>query len=350
MKNILLFLLFTIFIATSMVFAETNCFSQTETEEVVSTEMAANRKAEGSMTLEAWHDLLLDLSKNLDKENQKVEEFNFMRPMYSLNMYYSVLGTITEKDVEEVKKANAGTNTLSWSWSRLHPYLYTIACPMASDDKFEFANAWRKSKYEPKKDTINDGISPQLRFVWFVMQAYAENIWDEWYECWKNETKKPAPRISVLKKLKSDFASLEIFLLPYLYEALKVGDDTLLRIISSDNGSFQHPVPHDHIFQNLKTKEDFFLWWDSNRDSYMRKLSAEEGLKQAVQNAELSVKYLETSPSEIQILKKWAEEIGEYYRKPVGLREKAYWYYNIGDEEIDGWDKFSEALRKHGAL
>lgn len=337
-------------IVTSVVFAETNDFAKITMEEIVPREIAANKKAEDAMTLKVWHDLLLDLSKNLGKENQRVEEFNFMRPIHCLNMYYSVLGTITDKDVEEVKKANAGTNTLSWCWTRLHPYLYTITCPISSPNKYDFANAWRKTDCKPKPDMINNGTSPQLRFVWFVMQAYAEDIWNEWYECWKSETKKACPRKSVLMKLKFDFASLEIFFLPYLYEAMRSGDETLLSIISSDGGSFQHPVPHDHIFQNMKKKEDFFAWWEANKDSYKRELSAEEGLKQAIQNAVLSVKYLETSPEEIAVLNKWADEIGAYYRKPAALREKAYWYYNIGDEEIDGSDKFFKALEKHGAL
>ncbi len=350
MKIFNCYLVITILIVTSMAFAETNGFAKIPMEEIVPKEIAANQNAEDVMNLKAWHDLLLDLSKNLGKENQRVEEFNFMRPIHCLNMYYSVLGTITDKDVEEVKKANAGTNTLSWCWTRLHPYLYTVTCPISSPNKYDFANAWRKTDCEPKKDMINNGTSPQLRFFWFVMQAYAENIWDEWYECWKSESKKASSRNSVLKQLKTDFASMEIFLLPYLYEAMKSGDETLFRLISNNGGSFQHPAPHDHIFQNMEKKEDFFLWWEANKDSYKRDLSAEEGLKQAIQNAELSIKYLETSPEEITVLKKWSDEIGEYYRKPVTLRDKAYWYYNIGDEEIDGWDKFSEALEKHGAL
>ena len=98
--NYYLYLVTIILIVTGMVFAETNGFAKTPMEEIVPKEITANQKAEEAMNLKAWHDLLLDLSKNLGKENQRVEEFNFMRPIHCLNMYYSVLGTITDKDVE----------------------------------------------------------------------------------------------------------------------------------------------------------------------------------------------------------------------------------------------------------
>jgi len=341
MKHHFFYASFLTIIFSGFTVADEAWFSKPTPEEALRMKLEMRLEAE-KPDLKDWHDTLVDLSKDMSKIGPKQLEMSFMRPVYRLSMYYSVLDTITAEDLDAVRLANAGTNTLNWCWN-----LLTLGCncrPSIHLYKHDFASAWRVTDFT--SGTLDIGVdsdSVVQRFFWFIGQAYAKNIWEDWYACWKNENQKEKKRYFVLKKLMSDFGSLEIFLLPYLYEALKNGDETLMCIIKNES---IHPDPNNNDFNFIETKSDFFLWWDANKEAYRRELSADDGLKQAIDNAKKSIAFLGTNPREIELMTVWAREIANYYSKPASLRLKDYWYYRIGDENIEDWGDYYEAIDK----
>ena len=336
MLNFLLKIIVLIFALSFFSFAEE--ISQYIPEEDVAWHLNRHETAE-KLTLADWRNMLVDLSEDMGKIGGKVLELNEMRPFYRLCMYYSVLGTLRPEDVESVKSANAGTNTLAWCWSLLYPERGPVSTYFNSPE--EFAAGWQKTDVRTKFNSESEYNAFVLRFFWFIVQGYAKDIWEEWYSCWKTEVNRNEPRKFVTDKLKIDFGYLEIYLLPYLYEAMKAGDETLIYVIRREG---IHSTPNNSDFSTIKTKEHFFIWWEANRSVYNRDLSAEKGLEQALKNAEFSVKYLETSPLEMEALKIWADEIRSYYSKPLTIRDKDYWYYRIGEDKIDNLGDYYKAI------
>ena len=299
-----------------------------KTNSVKSIEFVRHHLVE-NLSAEGWKNMLVDYAKDMAKNAPNEFELNTMRPAYRLKMNYDALEKLTDKDVEAVKKANGGTNNLNWCWNLLKPRNIFHGGPLHLE-KYDFASAWRKTDVDiAKKDSIKD------RFFWFIGGTYAKDFWDEWYTCWTAEVQSPKPRKEVLGKLKVDFWSLEIYLLPFLYEALKAGDETLLLIVKNRE-------PFDYTID----KKDVMTWLEERREFFSKNISAEDGLKKALKNAECSIRFLGTDSVELEILKKWAEEIAEYYKKPVDQREKAYWYYMIGDDIRHPNEIISEILLK----
>ena len=336
MRNILLIIFIFSGVLSNCSFAEN--IMQHSPEEDVAWYLNRHNAAE-KLTIEDWHSMLIDLSKDMSKIGAKVLELNEMRPFYRLNMYYSVLGTLSSEDVESVKSANAGTNTLAWCWNLLYPERGLVSTYFNSSE--EFAAGWQKTDVRTRFSSESEYNAFVLRFFWFVVQGYAKDIWEEWYSCWKNEVKREEPRKFVTNKLKVDFGYLEAFLLPYLYEAMKAGDETLIYVIMTEG---IHSTPNNSDFSTIKTKEHFFVWWEANKNAYKRNLSVENGLAEALENARFSIKYLETSPLETEVLKIWANEIRSYYSKPLAIRDRDYWYYRIGEDKIDNLGDYYKAI------
>ncbi len=272
-----------------------------------------------NLSAEGWKNMLVDYAKDMAKNAPNSFELETMRPAYRLKMNYDALEKLANEDVEAVKKANGGTNNLNWCWNLLKPYdgHGVVSCL----DKHDFAGAWRKTDCQNGQfDVGGQGNSLAQRFFWFIGRAYAKDFWEEWYACWTSEFKRHGAREPVLEGLARDYHTFEVFLMPFSYEALNAGDETLL-FLERDKAPLGHKVE----------KKEVLTWWEANKDAYDRNLSAEEGLEKALKNAESSIRYLETDPKEPEILKKWAEEIADYYKKPFDQREKDYWYYIIGD-------------------
>ncbi|MBO7435916.1 hypothetical protein J6U76_08015 [bacterium] len=293
------------------------------------------------LTVSEWHDMLVEFAKNMGDFKREIE-LDAMRPPYRLKMNYAALETLTEKDVEAVKLANNGTNKLNWCWNLLKPRDGSYGGPSYLE-KQDLAGAWRKTNFKMKPlDLGAHADALRERFFWYVGQAYAKDIWEEWYACFKAEAKKALPRKLVLEKLIQDFSTLEVYLLPYLYDAFEAGDETLARV-KWDEDYFYNIFNYDPEL----SKNYLRTWWKAHKDAYERKLSAEEGLREALKNAEASIKYLETDPREPEILRAWAKEIKEYYETPLKERKKEYWYYVIGDAPVATNEDIWEILSKN---
>jgi len=204
MKNKLFYLITALLVFSGFSLADENPPPKPTAEESLAKKLEMRKNAE-KHTLSDWHNMLVEAAKDMSKIGPVQLEMNLMRPFYRFGMYYSVLDTITEKDVEAVKEANGGTNTLHRTWQFLSP---RRGCrPSLHLYRHDFACAWHKKDITSGALNI-DGDDGDIisRFFWFVGQAYAKNIWEEWYDCWKNEIKKEKPR---KKSYMNDFFNIE---------------------------------------------------------------------------------------------------------------------------------------------
>ena len=238
---------------------------------------------------------------------------------------------------EAAKKANV--TSLSKSFTGEAADLYTAEAETLLYDKSGLKFSYSYSSialFWTKQFGIPIMTSPKVMYYWWYDgRKYLPEIWKDWYACWQKEVSREQPRKTVLENLAADINSLSYHIAPFVYKAIKDGDESLTKY-------FKGVKPVDGAFS--RNVEPYTTWWEREREGCT--LPPCEGFEAASKrlgnvNELFDEDMLET-------IQKLSEAAKEYYSKP---REKSgYWYYNlVDDQEYDGEDaaqKFNEVLFK----
>ena len=93
-----------------------------------------------------------------------------------------------------------------------------------------------------------------VRF-WYEWRHHLQQEWDLWYGCWKNENNRKKPRVVIIKALREDVYGLGYHFAPFIYNAIKAGDQSLEQHFSA-------------LWPEDKTNETFVVWWEREKDKY----------------------------------------------------------------------------------
>ncbi|MBP5626793.1 hypothetical protein J6X96_01320 [bacterium] len=166
-----------------------------------------------------------------------------------------------------------------------------------------------------------------IYFWWNYDRKHVPEIWNKWYKCWQIENDREKPRDVVLDRLAYDITRLGFYFFPYIYSAIKSGDNSL-------NGLFS---------PNKSVNNNFITWWEKNKENYI--LPDPKGWNHI--NTMISDKKLPFGSWQLENMPKWHQMAEEYYSKTDN--NDHYWYYLIPDkDEItfeDIWEANSVSIK-----
>lgn len=159
-----------------------------------------------------------------------------------------------------------------------------------------------------------------VRF-WYEWRKHLQQEWDLWYGCWKNENNRKKPRVVIIKALREDVYGLGYHFAPFIYNAIKAGDQSLEQHFSA-------------LWPKGKTNETFMVWWEREKDNFT--LPPCEGYRVAKGR----LKGRDTAYGRSELDKEWDAclKIKKYYES--GAFFTNYWYRFLRydcefDEESD---------------
>ncbi len=238
---------------------------------------------------------------------------------------------------EAAKKANV--TSLSKSFTGEAADLYTAEAETLLYDKSGLKFSYSYSSialFWTKQFGIPIMTSPKVMYYWWYEgRKYLPEIWKDWYACWQKEVSREQPRKTVLENLAADINSLSYHIAPFVYKAIKDGDESLTKY-------FKGVKPVDGAFS--RNVEPYTSWWEREKEGCT--LPPCEGFEAASKRLGNVSEIFDEDM--LKTIRNLSEAAKEYYSKP---REKSsYWYYNLADDqEYDGEDaaqKFNEALVK----
>lgn len=176
-------------------------------------------------------------------------------------------------------------------------------------------------------------------YWWLEGRRFMAEIWNDWYPCWKHELSRKEPRSIIIKELIDDISYFGTFLFPYLYEAIKEGDDSLASVLKAVKIKTDVALP---------SVNEFCEWYEENHFKY--DYPPCEGIRKTIERV--------TDPYILSELKgegtyddkekygdKWAFseldrkmfkqilwETEDYYKNRDFPPD--YWYYSIPDEAV----------------
>ncbi len=167
---------------------------------------------------------------------------------------------------------------------------------------------WLKSSHIPIVSSYY--LTP---WFWYEGRKYLPQIWNDWYECWKNENNKEKPRKRILKALADDIQTLSYHVAPYVSQAINNGDNTLTiyfdETVCLEDGS----------------KTTYVEWWDKEKQNYI--LPKCEGLDTTYER--IKGKDSAYSPEMLKNMQIWSDLAKSYYTNPPAKPD--YWYYRLDD-------------------
>lgn len=190
-------------------------------------------------------------------------------------------------------------------------------------------------------------------YWWLEGRRFMPEIWEDWYPCWKHEMSRKEPRTFIINKLTNDISCFGTFLFPYLYEAIKEGDDSLASILKEVKNRTAIALP---------SVDEFCEWYEKNYFKY--DYPPCEGIRKAIERVTdpyvlSELKGEDTYDDKEKYLDKWAFgdldrqmfkqilwKTEDYYKN----REfpPNYWYYKIPDEEVIKNDSdFTNVMKDH---
>ncbi len=190
-------------------------------------------------------------------------------------------------------------------------------------------------------------------YWWLEGRRFMPEIWNDWYPCWKHEIARKEPRTFVINKLINDISYFGTFLFPYLYEAIKEGDDSLASVLKAIKIKTDVALP---------SVNEFCEWYEKNHFKY--DYPPCEGIRKTIERVTdpyilSELKGEDTYDDKEKYLDKWAFgdldrqmfkqilwKTEDYYKN----REipPDYWYYKIPDEEVIKNDTdFTKVIRAH---
>ena len=190
-------------------------------------------------------------------------------------------------------------------------------------------------------------------YWWLEGRRFMPEIWNDWYPCWKHEMARKESRTFVINKLINDISYFGTFLFPYLYEAIKEGDDSLASVLKAVKIKTDVALP---------SVDEFCEWYEKNHFKY--DYPPCEGIRKTIERVTdpyilSELKGEDTYDDKDKYGDKWAfsELDRKMFKQMLWKTEDYYknrefppnyWYYKIPDEEIIKNDSdFTKVMRDH---
>lgn len=190
-------------------------------------------------------------------------------------------------------------------------------------------------------------------YWWLEGRRFMPEIWNDWYPCWKHEMSRKEPRTFVINKLTNDISYFGTFLFPYLYEAIKEGDDSLASVLKAVKIKTDVALP---------SVNEFCEWYEKNHFKY--DYPPCEGIRKTIERVTdpyilSELKGEDTYDDKEKYGDKWAfSELDRKMFKQILWKTEDYyknrefppnyWYYKIPDEEdIKNDSDFTKVMRDH---
>ena len=181
-----------------------------------------------------------------------------------------------------------------------------------SPNKSQILFVW----FDHRNDSLRN-FNISIPWLWYEGRKYIQQMWNDWYNCWKLELKRELPRSFILKALSDEAKSYTFFFYPYVYEAIKKGDKMLEKYFK------------DFYMKDLSSErkyESFVIWWERNKDECALPLC--EGFEEAMER--LKGKKTAYTDQNLAYIRDWSTKSRKYYTNPP--EQPDYWYYRLKDD------------------
>jgi len=249
-----------------------------------------------------WHEKVVVSAENMTNVNRRIEEFS---PAQVWTYVMRLNEELSGEHMSMIIRSDRPAPPSSWQDSRAHT---------TAEDILKKASGLRRSFYH--WGNWSSIRIDNVRF-WYEWRKHLPQVWDVWYECWKIENIRKKPREAIIKALQEDVYGFGYHLAPFIYNAIKAGDQSLERHFGA-------------LWPKDKTNETFLAWWEREKDNFT--LPPCEGYKEAKKRLEGK----DTALGRSHLNKEWdaCSKIEKYYGS--GAYFTNYWYRFLrSDYEYD---------------